>query len=92
MTYEIVTRSQSPRGRSARFAGPDHYMAVLIIPAGETPPQNLRADSLAKRGIQIYYAGEFYGRHTGPRSNYQKCLEAARTYIARHSEQGYVAI
>ncbi len=92
MTYQIVTRSQHSRGSSRGFGGPDHYMAVLIIPAGATPPQNLRAGSLAKRGIQMHYVGEYYGKSTGPRSNYQKCLEAARAYIARNSEQGYVAI
>lgn len=83
MTYEIVTRSQRAPGGSSRFPGPDHYMAVLAIPDGATPPANLRADSLEKRGITLYRIGQYYGRSTGPRSNYAAAMRAAQDLIER---------
>lgn len=80
--YQIVSKSQhAKRGRNG-FGGPDHYMAVLVVPQGATVPHVLRADVLRARGIEIHYVGEFYGRSTGPRSLGRQCLNRANALIA----------
>lgn len=88
ITAHIVTRSQHSVGGSRGFGGPDHYVAIVLVPQGaEFDPDRtpLRPSFLAQRGIKVVYCGEYYGRSTGPRSRYAACMRTAQEVIARRA-------
>lgn len=95
MTYEIHTRSQKSVGSGpGKFGGPDTYVAVTATPEGVETPRYLNRSVLAKRGIKIFYFGEGYSKHSGPRSMLGRALAEARffqenmsTYSAVRAEE-----
>ncbi len=85
MKNYIVTRSQRSRGdHPGHFGGPDRYISVVRVPDDVsfdpccTP---LNVNGLAKKGIQCIRIGEYYSRHTGPRSMYYRVMELANQYL-----------
>jgi len=81
----IEKRSQNPSGRWPK-QGPDHYIAVQIVPDGVEPLTALRNDVATKRGIEIIRCGEFYGHSTGPRSKYAAAMAAAKEIAAKYNK------
>ena len=80
-TY-IVDRSQHSRGGGpGHFGGPDRYVAVVRVPDGahfdptRTP---LNQKWMSQKGIRFTHVGEYYSRHTGPRSMYAAAMAAAK--------------
>ena len=78
----IEKRTQSPSGTWPK-QGPDHYIAVQVVPGGVEPLKTLNRDAARRRGIEIIRCGEYYGRSVGPRSLYAKALESARGIAAK---------
>ena len=82
----IEKRSQKPSGKWPK-QGPDHYVAVQIVPEGVEPLTALRTDVATKRGIEIIRCGEFYGHSTGPRSKYAAAMARAEEIAADYNKQ-----
>ena len=80
----IEKRTQKPSGKWPK-QGPDHYVAVQIVPDGVEPLTALREDVARKRGIEIIRCGEFYGQSTGPRSRYAAAMARAQEVAAEYS-------
>lgn len=80
----IETRSQRASGRWPK-QGPDHYVAVQLVPDGVEPLTSLRYDVAAKRGIEIVRCGEYYWNSTGPRSRYAAAMKRAEEIAAEYS-------
>lgn len=82
----VVTRSQHSVGSSSGFGGPDHYVAVVLVPPGArfSTSEPLNAGRLRTRGIRIIQMGEYYYGHTGPRSRYADVMRDADQFIAQH--------
>ncbi len=81
VTAHIVTRSQPSHCGRSGYRGPDHYVAVVLVPEGQQfdparTPVNVQA--LKRRGIRVLYCGEYYGQHQGPRSAYGAAMAEAR--------------
>ena len=81
----IEKRSQKPSGKWPK-QGPDHYVAVQIVPDGVEPLTALREDVAAKRGIQIIRCGDYYWNSTGPRSKYAAAMAAAQEIAANYNK------
>ena len=81
----IEKRSQKSSGKWPK-QGPDHYVAVQIVPDGVEPLTALRTDVAAKRGIQIIRCGEFYGHSTGPRSRYAAAMAEAQQIAEKYNK------
>jgi hypothetical protein len=81
----IEKRSQKASGKWPK-QGPDHYIAVQIVPDGVEPLTALRDDVAAKRGIELIHCGEFYGHSTGPRSRYAAAMAAAKEIAAKYNK------
>ena len=84
-TYYLEIKSQHSvgSGGAGKFGGPDTYVAVQIVPQGESPLASLQRRAAKRRGIVIKYFGEGYASHRGPRSMLGKAILAAREYIAQ---------
>jgi hypothetical protein len=81
----IEKRSQKPSGRWPK-QGPDHYIAVQIVPDGVEPLTALRDDVAENRGIEIVRCGEYYSKSTGPRSKYAAAMAAAKEIAANYNK------
>jgi len=81
----IEKRSQKASGRWPK-QGPDHYVAVQIVPDGVEPLTALRTDVAAKRGIEIVRCGEYYSKSTGPRSRYAAAMARAEEIAADYNK------
>lgn len=77
VTVEI--RSQhAKRGRSG-FSGPDTYVAVLAIPKDKYHPGIvLNYGVILANGGRIWYCGQGYRQHNGPRSQLGQAIEQAK--------------
>jgi hypothetical protein len=80
----IEKRSQKASGKWPK-QGPDHYVAVQIIPDGVEPLTTLREDVATKRGIEIIRCGEYYSNSTGPRSKYAAAMAKAEEIAAEYN-------
>ncbi len=92
MQVHVVTRSQHAKVGRCGFGGPDQYMAVVEVPEGvEFDPQRtpLREEVLLRKGIRIFYCGQFYHAHVGGRkgSAYANCLARARKWVEELSAE-----
>jgi len=86
MNAIIEHRSQSPSGTWPK-QGPDKYVAVQLVPEGVEPLTALRADSAAKRGIEIIVCGEYYWNSKGPRSMYAKAIAKAKQIVEDNNKK-----
>ena len=80
-TAYVEIRSQSPKG-SWPAQGPDTYVAVQIVPEGETHLSVLNRHVAANRGIEIVHCGEGYRSRTGPTSMLGKAKKEATELAA----------
>lgn len=83
----IEERSQK-RVKGHRFYGPDHYLAVQIVPEGVDPLKTLNVQVAKKRGIKIIRCGEFYTKRRGARSRYRQAYEHALELKAAYEKGG----
>ena len=67
MKAYVEIRSQKAKGQFPR-SGPDMYVAVQIVPAGEERMKVLRYSVAKKRGIEVRHIGQGYSAHRGPKS------------------------
>lgn len=86
MQAHVVTRSQHAKVGRSGFGGPDQYMAVVVVPEGadfDSQRTPLREAVLLRKGIRIFYCGQFYRAHVGGRkgSAYANCLAQARKLV-----------
>ncbi len=81
-TAILSERSQPSRGRATcQFSGPDTYVSVQIIPAGQYPLVCLNKKVAKKRGIILVYCGEGYSNRTGPTSMLGKAREKGKRIV-----------
>lgn len=83
----VETRRQPAKGSWPR-QGPDTYVAVQVVPAGESRLSVLNRKVADQRGIQIVYCGEGYGNRTGPRSALGQALVEAQRIADRINGEG----
>jgi hypothetical protein len=88
-TAQLHVRSQHAKRGYSGFAGPDTYVAVTIAPEGIEVPYYLNQAVLAKRDIKIYYFGEGYNQHQGPRSALGKAIAAAQKFVSEQNAQNF---
>ena len=73
---EVRTQHSTGSG-TGKFGGPELYVAVQIVPEGVEPLKALQGPAAKRRGIEIVYCGEGYGRSRGPRSAFGRAMAAA---------------
>ena len=79
MKAHVEIRTQRSRGSSSHmFGGPDHYVAVQVVPEGIEKLTYLNQRVAKFRNIDIIYCGEGYGEHRGPKSMLGQALEKAK--------------
>jgi len=83
-TALVEVRSQHAKG-SGWQSGPDRYVAVQIVPAGQDPLLSLNSRVAKCRGIEIRQFGEGYSNRTGPRSSLGMAIADAEEFAAAHN-------
>jgi hypothetical protein len=85
----VEVRTQHARTGRSGYSGPNAYVAVQIVPDGVSPLVALRHNNV--RGITIYYVGEGYKKHTGPRSRLGRALQRAQSIANRINRRVHVS-
>ncbi len=86
MKAYVEIRSQSAKGSWPR-QGPDTYVAVQIVPKGQTPLTVLNSRVAEKRGIEIIQCGEGYrDRQATSRSMLRQAIAKAEAIVEETNE------
>jgi hypothetical protein len=87
-TAHVEEKSQGARG-TWPAQGPGRYVAVQIVPKGQSPLKSLNSRIAGKRGIHIEHFGEGYWNRTGKNSSlgmaHEEAFEFAKQHNAEHS-------